>query len=152
MKSCYTIFALLLFVTVSFAQKENPNYDAELAVKLGADEYGMKYYVFVILKTGTNPSTNQEFRNTCFAGHMSNISRLVKEKKMIVAGPMEKNDKTYRGIFILDVPTLEEATALLQTDPAIKENFLEPELYLWYGSAALPEYLNASDKVWKTGF
>ncbi len=25
----------------------------------------------------------------------------------------------------------------------------DPELYNWYGSAALPEYLEASDRIWK---
>lgn len=41
-----------------FAQKvddkvaDKPKYDADLAKKLGADPYGMKNYVFVILKTG----------------------------------------------------------------------------------------------------
>jgi uncharacterized protein YciI len=76
----------------------------------------------------------------------------VKEKKLIVAGPMVKNEKSYRGIFILDVSTIEDANLLLETDPAIKAKFLEPELYEWYGSAALPEYLETSDKVWKIGF
>ncbi|MDG5491995.1 YciI family protein [Psychroserpens sp. SPM9] len=139
-------------MNICFSQKTNPNYDQELATKLGADDYGMKNYVFVILKTGTNESTNKTLKDSCFAGHMSNISRLVKEKKLIVAGPMAKNDNTYRGIFILDVPTLEDARVLLETDPAIKAKFLEPELYMWYGSAALSEYLDASDKVWKVGF
>jgi len=38
---------------------------------------------------------------------------------------------------------------LLETDPAIKEGLLEADLYSWYGSAALPLYLDASDKIWK---
>jgi len=52
----------------------------------------------------------------------------------------------------LDVSTIKEANILLETDPAIKAKFLDPELYEWYGSAALSEYLEASDKVWKIGF
>ncbi|MDH7448423.1 YciI family protein [Aquimarina sp. 2201CG14-23] len=152
MKYFLTISIIILSINVSFAQKTNPNYDAELATKLGADDYGMKKFVFVILKTGTNKSTDKSFKSTCFTGHMNNIARLVKEKKLIVAGPMVKNEKSYRGIFILDVPTKEEANTLLETDPAIKAKFLEPELYIWYGSAALSEYLEASDKVWKIGF
>ena len=70
----------------------------------------------------------------------------------MVAGPLGKNDKTYRGIFILNVKTFEEANLLLQTDPTIKEKILEAELYNWYGSAALPAYLEESDKVWKERF
>lgn len=51
----------------------NINYDESLAKKLGADDYGMKGYVLVLLKTGTNHSTNETFINNCFRGHMENI-------------------------------------------------------------------------------
>ena len=70
----------------------------------------------------------------------------------MVAGPLKKNEKTYRGIFILNVPTIEEAEQLLRTDAAIKSKLLEPEFYKWYGSAALSEYLAAHEKIWKAGF
>ena len=74
---------------------------------------------------------------------------MVKDKKLIVAGPIGENDNNYRGIFILDVKNIQEAEMLLQTDPAIKANYLEPELYNWFGSAALAAYLEDSDKIWK---
>lgn len=152
MKWIYSLITLsLLFLSPLNAQKTNPKYDAELASKLGADEYGMKKFVFVILKTGRNQSTDKALKESCFAGHMKNIDRLVKENKLIVAGPIGKNENEYRGIFILDLDSTEEAQELLQSDPAIKAEFLEPELYIWYGSAALPEYLEASDKIWKKG-
>lgn len=147
-----TTFVLLFFlvsiVTVS-AQNTNPNYDEALAKKLGADDYGMKKYVLVILKTGENTTATSEETSSAFRGHMENINRLVEEKKLIVAGPLGKNDKTYRGIFILDVPTVEEAGELVQTDPAVKAKLLDVELFPWYGSAALAVYLPASDKIWK---
>lgn len=127
----------------------NPNYDASLAQKLGADDYGMKSYILVILKTGNNQTADKTFISKSFRGHLENINRLVEQGKMIVAGPMGKNDNKYRGIFILNVTTLEEAEKLMQTDPAIKSGLLAVELYNWYGSAALPEYLESSDKVWK---
>lgn len=127
----------------------NPNYDPVLAKKLGGDDYGMKSYILVILKTGTNQTTDKAFISSSFRGHLDNIGRLVEEGKMIVAGPLGKNENSYRGIFILNAASLEEAGNLLQTDPAIKGGLLDVELYNWYGSAALPEYLEASDKVWK---
>lgn len=127
----------------------NPDYDSILAQKLGADDYGMKSYILVILKTGTNQTTDKTLINNSFRGHLNNITQLVEEGKMIVAGPFGKNDKTYRGIFILNVATFEEAEKLLKTDPAVKEGLLDVELYNWYGSAALPEYLEFSDKIWK---
>jgi uncharacterized protein YciI len=129
----------------------NPNYDKALADKLGGDEYGMKSYFFVILKTGTNKTTDKELINASFRGHMNNINRLVEEGKLIVAGPFGKNEKDYRGIFILNnIQSIEEVKELLQTDPAIKNKLLGCEIFTWYGSAALPEYLPASGKIWKS--
>lgn len=153
-------YALCLFVLVftfnGFAQnntvdsvKGNPNYDSRLAQKYGADDYGMKSYVFVILKSGSNTSGNKQTIAEAFRGHLDNIGKLVEEGKLIVAGPMGKNENNYRGIFILNVESKEEAALLLQSDPAIKENYLDVDMYTWYGSAALPSYLDVSDKVWK---
>lgn len=129
----------------------NPNYDGVLAKRLGADDYGMKFYWLVILKTGPNTTTDKVFISESFRGHMENIGKMVNDGKLVVAGPMGKNDKTYRGIFILNDPgTEEEVRQRLMSDPAIKAGLLEAEVYQWYGSAALPEYLPASDKVWKS--
>lgn len=127
----------------------NPNYDAGLAGKLNADEYGMKSYILVMLKTGSNQTEDRPFIDSCFRGHMNNIDGLVKQGKLIVAGPLGENDRKYRGIFILDAASLEEAETLLRGDPAIKANLLKADLYQWYGSAALPEYLQAADRIWK---
>ena len=147
----YLLVLTFLFTIFAGAEtkNDNPNYDSELATKLGADDYGMKGYVLVMLKSGSNTSKDEAARNKAFTGHMANINRLVELDKLIVAGPLGKNDKTYRGIFILDTTTLDEAKALLETDPAIKAQYLDAELYNWYGSAALAEYLPASDKIWK---
>lgn len=152
MKLLFTFMLSLLLIGSIKAQKTNPNYDAKLAERLNADDYGMKYYIFVILKTGENAPDDAKLRQESFAGHMKNISKLAEEGKLTVAGPFDKNELSYRGIFILDVNTIEEAEKLLNTDPAIKEGFLDTELIKWYGSAALPEYLDTSEKIWKIGF
>jgi len=149
---------LLIITNFSFGQSNsdkdslisNPNYDKTLADKLGGDDYGMKSYFLVILKTGTNTTSDKKLISESFRGHMDNINRLVEEGKLIVAGPLEKNDNNYRGIFILNnLKTIEEAKELLQTDLAIKNGLLDYEIFTWYGSAALPEYLPFSDKIWK---
>lgn len=134
------------------AQKPNPNYDADLAKKYEADDYGMKKYILVMLKTGSNTTATKLETDSAFAGHMANMGKLVKANKLIVAGPLGKNDKNYRGIFILNVQTLEEATAILATDPAVKAKLLDADLFNWHGSAALAEYLKSSDKVGKFKF
>lgn len=129
---------------------DNPNYDDSLAQRLGGDEYGMKSYFLVILKTGTNTTADQKLITESFRGHLENIGRLAEEGKLIVAGPLAQNLKSYRGIFILDnIGTMEEVNDLLLTDPAIENKLLDYEVFTWYGSAALPEYLPVSDKIWK---
>lgn len=129
----------------------NLNYDKTLAEKLGADDYGMKSYFFVILKTGTNTNADKELVAESFRGHMDNINRLVDEGKLIVAGPLMKNENNYRGIFIFhNIKTLADIKAILQTDLAIKNGLLDYDIFTWYGSAALPEYLPFSQKIFKT--
>jgi uncharacterized protein YciI len=137
-------------LVTSDSSVSNPNYDMALAEKLGGDDYGMKSYILVILKTGPNTTTDRELISASFRGHLDNINRLVEQGKLIIAGPLGSNDHMFRGIFILNnVESIEEATELMQTDLAIKNGLLDVEFINWYGSAALPEYLPASDKIWK---
>lgn len=149
MRLLFTLFTFALLAAGVQAQNTNPNYDPALATELGADDYGMKGYVLVILKTGSNLTKDQAVIDSCFAGHFENMGRLAEENILIVAGPIGKNERTYRGIFILNVSPIEEAARLVQTDPAVNAKLLDVELYEWYGSAALPEYLEAADKIWK---
>jgi uncharacterized protein YciI len=143
----------LLFMGLSVnAQQLNPKYDKAYADSLGADAYGMRKYVLVILKTGPAKLTNKASIDSLFRGHMKNINQLVTLGKLIVAGPLQKNEQSYRGIFILNVLTIEEARALVATDPAIKSGLLSTELFNWYGSAALPEYLKFQSKIEKEKF
>ncbi len=112
------------------------NYNAELAGELGADEYGMKRYVFVLLKTGAVTIEDKEESGKVFAGHFANMSRLGKEGKLVVAGPFVEGDSK-RGLFILNVTTIEDAEKLVNTDPAIAAGVLDYELTKLYCSAAL---------------
>jgi uncharacterized protein len=146
------IMALSLGSISISAQTGNPKYDKALADSLGADERGMKMYVLVILKTGPVKIEDKVKSDSLFKGHMQNINRLASIGKLIVAGPLEKNEKQYRGLFILDVKTIEEARSLVETDPVIHAKVLDAELFEWYGSAALPMYLPASKKVGKSAF
>lgn len=150
-----TLLALLISLgLIANAQdkKLNPEYDEALAKRVGADDNGMKMYVLVMLKTGSNTTATKSETDNAFAGHMANMGKLVKENKLIVAGPMSKNDKNYRGIFILNTKSVDEAKEILATDPAVKAKLLDADLFNWYGSAALGEYLKFSEKVGKYKF
>jgi uncharacterized protein YciI len=144
------VFLPLLFCISAFSQSANKNYDSVLAKKLGADEYGMKQYILVILKSGTNTTSDKTVRDSLFQGHLANIGRLADHGDMVLAGPLVKNDNNYRGIFVLNVKTTDEAKKLLETDPAIRAKLLEPDLYVWYGSAAIVETAEIHKKIQKT--
>jgi uncharacterized protein YciI len=149
MKYCVSFLACLFVVATVFAQKPNPGYDKKLADSLGGNDNGMKKYVLVILKTGAASTSDKAVVDSLFRGHMGNIQRLAKAGKLIVAGPLGRNDKTYRGIFIMNVATVDEAKTLVDTDPAVKGQLLDAEYYPWFGSSALPMYMQYHDKVTK---
>ena len=146
--------ALCVMVTAcatvgKLAARANTGYDGALASRLGADERGMKMYVLVILRTG--PTTVPEaVSSELFRGHMANIQRLANEGKLVVAGPFEDNPSHYEGIFVFNVATIDEAKALLATDPAVARGALAYEAYGWYGSAAMQEIPALHARIDKT--
>ena len=149
MKKLLYLSLLTGLLQSALCQQINPEYDSTLARSLSSDEYGMKSYVLVILKTGSNKIEDRKIIDSLFAGHMQNIVHMADIGKLVVAGPMGKNDKQYRGIFILNVTSFEEAKELIQKDPAIQASLLDADLYHWYGSAALPTYLETHKKIEK---
>jgi len=148
------IAIMLMLFSAASAQstgKSNPNYDAELAKKLGADERGMKMYVMCILKTGPKDAEIKgKERQDIFAGHFANIGKLANEGKLAVAGPFEKNEKMFRGLYIFNVPTIEEAEKLVVLDPAVKAGVFVADMTLWYGSASLMATPELHKKLSKT--
>jgi len=146
------LYIILLFLSFQLVAQEKSVYDEKLAKELGADERGMKMYVFCILKTGSNTTATKEERSKYFEGHMANITRLAKEGKLAVAGPFMKNDKNYRGIFIFNVTTIEEAQKLVETDPAVQAKIFDVELTPWYSTAALMQVNEVHEKLTKTKF
>ena len=142
MRSSVVLVFLCLASLIALADQPGDakvtSFDAELAKKLGADDRGMKSYVLCILKTGPKDAEVQgDARKEIFAGHFANIGRLADEGKLAVAGPFGKNDKSYRGLYIFNVPTVEEAEKLVILDPAVKAGVFVYELTPWYGSAAM---------------
>jgi uncharacterized protein YciI len=147
MKRYYTLLFFSFTVLLLSGQDSIPRYDSLLATQLGADERGMKTYVLVILKTGPADIQDQALRDSLFAGHFSNMDRLAAEKKLVVAGPFSTNERQYRGLFLFDVRTPEEASELVKGDPTVTSGIFDIELYQFYGSAALPVYLETAEKI-----
>jgi uncharacterized protein YciI len=113
-----------------------PTYDAALASRLGADELGMRGYVFVVLKTGPNRMPDGPARDAMFQGHFANIQRLAKEGKLVVAGPFDGVDG-WRGMFVFAGSDIEAVKQDVGTDPVIKSGEMVAEYHKLYSSAAM---------------
>ena len=125
-------------------------FNQKLADSLGADQYGMKAYYIVMLTSGKTKIQDKNKMSELMRGHLNNIGKLAKERKISVAGPfLEKNERDYRGMFIFNTNSKEEAESWLKTDPAVEAGVFGYEIFKWYGSAALPTYLPNHDKVAK---
>ena len=150
MKRSSLLFLAFLSLGAFVMAAEEPAFDADLAKRLGADERGMKMYVLCILKTGPKDAEIKgDDRKEIFAGHFANIGRLADEGKLAIAGPFGKNEKAYRGLYIFNVTTVEEAEKLVMLDPAVKSGVLVPDLTPWYGSAAMMVVNDTHKKIEK---
>jgi len=148
-KRLLVVFCSVFLGTHLFAQTSTQVYDSVLAKRLGADERGMKSYILAILKTGSNKLAPGAERDNLFKGHFANINALAESGKLVIAGPIDENERNYRGIFILNVKTVDEAKELLKADPTISQKIFDVEYYEWYGSAAISEYLKVHKLIEK---
>ena len=156
------LLAFALIVTAGCADTQAPEhaadlssepaYDAALAQELGADDYGMRSYVMVILKTGPNDKTltDETERAEIFKGHFANMRTLAADKDLILAGPFGDPEGIRRGLYIFNVKTVEEAQKLVMTDPAVKAGIFTPEFTPYYGSAALMQVNEVHKRIAKT--
>ncbi|MEP4053391.1 MAG: YciI family protein [Litorimonas sp.] len=126
-------------------------YDAKLVAKLGADEYGMRSYVMVVLKTGPKDAeiTDADERAEIFKGHFSNMKTLAEAKKLVLSGPFIEGEGK-RGLYIFNVATIPEAEELVQSDPAVAAGIFVPEFTKYYGSAALMQIQEVHQTIQKT--
>jgi uncharacterized protein YciI len=157
MKAIPLVFFLIIFsIPASFAQmkKKVPpeiKYNAEKAKKLGADELGMRNYVIGFMRAGPVKLTNSKEITVLRKAHLQNMQRLVSEGKLLVAGPFTDN-KAWKGFYIFDVSSVEEAHILVVSDPAVKAGALILELHPWYGTAALKEIPDLHKQIQKKAF
>jgi uncharacterized protein YciI len=122
------LLSMYLLITITaFAQEKPKGKDAMPKID--------KYW-FVMIKTGPRTDYDSLKRQELFKGHMTNMDRLHKEGVLKVAGPFGKNDFQWRGIFILDCATLEEARQYTDTDPAVAAGLFVVDIVPWYTEAS----------------
>ena len=97
------------------------------ALILAIQSYGQEYnHVFVFLNS--NPDKEEisaEEEEALQKAHRENIGKLVDEGKLVVAGPFDGGG----GIFILTTGQASVAEGWLESDPAIKANRWNIDLY-----------------------
>ena len=113
LRSSYLSFVIFLtFVLAGCSQNAAPpdqqkltegaaQFNSELASELGADEYGMRSYVMVVLKTGPMDSkiTDAEARAEIFSGHFSNMTKLAEAKKARPIRPLYRGRRKTRALY-----------------------------------------------------
>lgn len=141
MKNIITL-SLVLLCCAGCAQRKLPpvkpenKIDSMMIRRTGADPYGMRQYVMCFLKTGPTTGLPQDSVKKLLAGHMKNMTSLENKGKLVLAGPFT-DTTAWRGIFVFNVTTVEEAQKLTETDPAVKAGLFSVEFHPWYGSAVL---------------
>jgi uncharacterized protein YciI len=98
----------------------------------------MKVYYMAFLKSGSERGQDSATVAAIQQGHMAHINRMAEDKKLVLAGPFI-GDKEFRGIFVLNVGSMEEAQELTEQDPAVKSGRLSVEIIRWYGPVKLSE-------------
>lgn len=111
-------------------------YDPALAKSYGAAENGMRGYVLVVLKTGPKRMPDGPERDAMFKGHFANINRLADEGKLVMAGPFDGVDG-WRGLFVFALTSIDEARALVATDPVVSNGEMVAEYHTLYSTAGL---------------
>lgn len=103
----------------------------ERTITQGDTTFTMKQYFFCLLTKGPHRDQDSATAALIQSGHMENIRRLADDGTLVVAGPFG-DDGEWRGIFVFDVATKEEAERLVASDPAIKTGRLKAEIHPWW--------------------
>ncbi|PZR26669.1 MAG: hypothetical protein DI535_13375 [Citrobacter freundii] len=93
----------------------------------------MKRFWLVLLKSGNNRDQDSASAAKIQAAHLANISRLAKEGKIIMAGPIGA-EAAIRGIFIMNAKDSAEVAQLVNTDTAVITGRLKMEYYPWWSA------------------
>lgn len=140
MRKLAIAFLFLCMSGASFAAEQQPSKSEPAEVK-----YEMTTYYLGLIYKGDKwtPEVTPQTQKIQ-EGHMANIRRLGAEGKLLLAGPFADNTDL-RGIFVYKVDTLEEAQALVQTDPAVQAGRLRVELHPWFSAKNILVFPTAAD-------
>lgn len=114
---------------VSTTQPEK--YDLNKDTTVYSEE--MKRYWLVHLLKGPNRNQDSISKAKIQAAHLANITRLAKEGKIIMAGPMGAAGDL-QGIFIMNCKDSSEVESFVKTDTAVITGRLIMKYYPWWAA------------------
>jgi uncharacterized protein YciI len=117
--------SMLLLATNALAQTTQP-----------ATQPAMEFEQFqlVFLRSGDNPpDLPKDQIMELQKQHMAHLMAMGKSGKMVVAGPFgDQDDKTFRGMCLYRVGSIDEARNLAEEDPAVKAGRMKVQVMTWY--------------------
>lgn len=89
-----------------------------------------EYYFVELIRIPDRPKLDSVTTAKIQMAHLNNIDSLHKSGKLVLAGPF--GDDKGGGVFILKAKSLEEATEMCNSDPAIKNGRLNYKVRPWW--------------------
>lgn len=97
----------------------------------------MQQYFIAFLKRGPIRNQNEEEAMRLQQEHLAHLSKMYELGYADISGPMG-DDGDIRGITIYNVPTLEMADSLANSDPMVKAKRLVIEIHPWWAAKGVP--------------
>lgn len=93
-----------------------------------------KQFIYVLRPVPrlTNPDNWTEQDNDAAARHFQMLKDLLEEGKVFLAGRTQTMDENTFGIVILEVEAEEEARAIMENDPMVKEHVATAQLFPYH--------------------
>ena len=97
----------------------------------------MQKYFIAFLKKGPNRSQPEEEANKLQAEHMAHLGKMYELGYADISGPFD-DESDISGITIYNVPTLQMADSLANSDPMVKAGRLVIEMHPWWAAKGFP--------------
>ncbi|WP_400075552.1 YciI family protein [Winogradskyella sp. R77965] len=97
----------------------------------------MQQYFIAFLKKGPIRSQNEEEAEVLQKEHLAHLGKMYDLGYADISGPFG-DDGDIRGITIYNVPTLEMADSLANSDPMVKAGRLAIEIHPWWAAKGFP--------------
>ncbi|MBS4174673.1 YciI family protein [Bacillus sp. FJAT-49736] len=86
-------------------------------------------YTLKLIPELIDPKNWTDKENQIVGNHFTRLKELLNQGKLVLAGRTQTMDEDTFGIVILQVESEEEATLLMNDDPAVKEGVMTAEMF-----------------------